>query len=93
MRGSVIIERRHRGQYSITVADKIGGGYTRYFTGDAHQVAAEAAVEIIRYAQSNPDGADLIAPSDVCAIVPAHLAFNAEAFGLKAQRGIAQPGR
>lgn len=76
MRGSVIIERRHRGHYCITVADKIGGGYTRYFTGDAHQVAAEAAVEIIRYAQSNPDGADLIAPSDVCAIVPTHLAFN-----------------
>ena len=45
------------------------------FTGDVHQVAAEAAVEIIRYAHTNPDGADLIAPSDVRAIVAHSYSF------------------
>lgn len=73
MRGSVIIERRRAGHYYITVADKIGGGYTRHFTGDAHKVASEAAKEILRYAQSNPCGAELIAPPEVCAIVPIYL--------------------
>ncbi|MCC6719149.1 MAG: hypothetical protein IT555_14800 [Acetobacteraceae bacterium] len=39
----------------------------------AYDAAATAARYMIEYAQSNPDGGDLMAPADVLELVPEHL--------------------
>ncbi len=73
MRASVIIEKRGTG-YFATVSGKFGGGYMGAAAGDtAEEAAAFAAREMVRYAQSNSDGGDLIAPSEVAHLVPPHL--------------------
>ena len=38
-----------------------------------YEAAAKAAQYMIEYAQSNPDGGDLMAPSEVFELVPEHL--------------------
>ena len=73
MRASIIISRRG-GEYIATVSGKFGGGYSGAHAGRTPEDAATfAAREMIRYAQSNSEGGDLIAPEDVLARVPQHL--------------------
>lgn len=79
MRSTVIIERRHAkdgvvAHYVISASGKFGGGYSgRHLDADLDRVAAVAAGEMIRYAQTNDEGGDLVAPADVLALVPEHL--------------------
>ena len=73
MRASVIIEKRGNG-YIATVSGKFGGRYSGASAGNTPEKAAIfASREMIRYAQSNKEGGDLIAPADVIALVPNHL--------------------
>lgn len=73
MRTTVIIEKRGRG-YVATVSGKHGGGYQMARAGlDPQSASAFAAREMIRYAVSNDEGGDLIAPEEVICMVPEHL--------------------
>lgn len=73
MRSTVIIEKRGTG-YTCTVSGKQGGGYQGTRAGlDPQAAAAFAAREMIRYAQSNDEGGDLMAPDEVKSLVPEHL--------------------
>jgi hypothetical protein len=73
MRSTVIIEKKQN-KYYATVCDKFGGGYINARAGlTAEDAAAFAAREIIRYAASNDEGGDLLAPVEVLNIVPRHL--------------------
>lgn len=73
MRSTVIITKRGVG-YVSTVSGKFGGGHQGARAGlDAHTAAATAARYMIEYAQSNPDGGDLMAPPEVLDLVPEHL--------------------
>jgi hypothetical protein len=73
MRSTVIIEKRGSG-YICTVSGKFGGGYQMARAGlDPQAAAAFAAREMIRYAQSNSEGGDLLAPPEVLDLVPLHL--------------------
>lgn len=74
MRTTIIIERRHENHHHITVAGQFGGGYQRHLTDyDNERLAALASSEMLKYAQSNPGGGDLVAPDGVIALVPRHL--------------------
>jgi hypothetical protein len=73
MRTTVIIEKRGAG-YVCTVSGKHGGGYQMARAGlDSQSAAALAAREMIRYAVSNDEGGDLMAPAEVLTLVPEHL--------------------
>lgn len=73
MRSTVIISKRGEG-YIATASGKFGGGYQGARAGlTPHEAAAFAAREMIRYAQSNSEGGDLMAPPEVLEIVPLHL--------------------
>jgi len=73
MRSTIIIEKRGRG-YVCTVNGREGGGYRLARAGlDEAAAGAFAAREMIRYALGNPEGGDLVAPSEVLAFVPPHL--------------------
>ena len=73
MRSSVIITQSDNG-YISTVSGRFGGGHQSARAGlDAHAAAATAARHMINYAQSNPEGGDLIAPREVLELVPEHL--------------------
>lgn len=73
MRSSVIIRRRGEG-YIATVSGKFGGGFQGARCGLTPSDAATKAAEwMISYAQSNPEGGDLMAPPEVLDIVPLHL--------------------
>lgn len=73
MRSTIIIEKRGAG-YIATASGKFGGGYNGARAGlTPHDAAAFAAREMIRYAQSNCEGGDLMAPPEVLELVPAHL--------------------
>lgn len=73
MRTTVIIAKRGEG-YISTVAGKFGGGHQGSRCGlTPYDAAAAAARYMIMYAQSNPDGGDLMAPPEVLEIVPDHL--------------------
>lgn len=73
MRTTVIITKRGEG-YISTVSGKFGGGHQGARAGlDAHTAAATAARYMIEYAQSNPEGGDLMAPPEVLELVPGHL--------------------
>ena len=73
MRSTIIIEKRGN-HYIATASGRFGGGYSGVTAGDtAEQVAAFAAREMVRYAQSNPEGGDLLAPDEVTNLVPDHL--------------------
>jgi hypothetical protein len=73
MKTSIIIEKRHPNHYVMTAAGKFGGGYTRHLDGDFQTVAAIAAREMIRYAQGNAEGGDMLAPQEILDLVPEHL--------------------
>lgn len=73
MRATVIIARRGEG-YISTVAGRFGGGYQGARAGlTAYDAAAQAARLMLEYAQTNPDGGDLMAPPEVLELVPEHL--------------------
>ena len=73
MRTTIIISKRGAG-YIATTSGKFGGGYQGARAGlTPHEAAAFAAREMIRYAQSNPEGGDLMAPPEVLDLVPEHL--------------------
>lgn len=75
MRTTVIISKRGAG-YISTVSGKFGGGHIGARCGlTAYEAAAKAAQYMIEYAQSNPDGGDLMAPPEVLELVPAHLHY------------------
>ena len=73
MRTSVIITKRGEG-YISTVSGKFGGGHSGARCGlTPYDAAARAAQLMIEYAQSNPEGGDLMAPPEVLDLVPEHL--------------------
>jgi hypothetical protein len=73
MRTTVIITKRGPG-YISTVSGQYGGGHSGARCGlTDYEAAATAAQYMIEYAQSNPDGGDLMAPQEVLDLVPEHL--------------------
>lgn len=73
MRTTVIIKQRGQG-YVSSVQGKFGGGHSGARCGlTPYEAAASAADLMIRYAQSNPEGGDLMAPPEVMELVPLHL--------------------
>lgn len=73
MRSAVIITQRGEG-YISTVHGKFGGGHSWARCGlTPYDAAAKAAQYMIEYAQSNPEGGDLMAPPEVLDLVPMHL--------------------
>lgn len=73
MRTTVIIEKRGEG-YISTVSGRFGGGHSGARAGlTAEDAARRAAKLMLEYAQGNPDGGDLMAPSEVLERVPEHL--------------------
>lgn len=73
MRSTIIISKRGPG-YISTVSGRFGGGHQGARCGlTAQDAAAAAARYMIEYAQSNPEGGDLMAPPEVMDFVPAHL--------------------
>ena len=73
MRSTVIIRKRGQG-YVSDVSGKFGGGHTGARCGLTPYDAASAAARLmIEYAQSNPDGGDLMAPPEVMELVPEHI--------------------
>lgn len=73
MRSTVIIRKRGDG-YVSDVAGRFGGGHKGARAGlSVDEAAITAARLMVQYAQSNPDGGDLVAPDDIIARVPQHL--------------------
>jgi len=73
MRSTVIIRKRGD-NYISDVSGKFGGGHQGARAGlTAEDAAIEASRLMVQYAQSNPEGGDLVAPSEVLALVPKHL--------------------
>lgn len=73
MRTTVIITKRGEG-YISTVSGKHGGGHTGARCGlTPYDAAARAAEYMLEYAQSNPEGGDLMAPPEILELVPEHL--------------------
>jgi len=73
MRSTVIITKRGAG-YISTVIGKFGGGHQGARCGlTPYDAAARAAELMIEYAQSNPEGGDLMAPPEVLELVPEQL--------------------
>ena len=72
MRSTVIITKRGEG-YVSNVSGRFGGGHARRCGLTPYEAAAKAAQYMIEYAQSNPEGGDLMAPSEVLDLVPEHL--------------------
>ena len=73
MRTTIIIRARGEG-YISTVSGRFGGGHEGARVGlTPFDAAAKAASFMIAYAQSNPEGGDLMAPPEVLELVPAHL--------------------
>lgn len=73
MRTTIIITKRGEG-YISQVSGRFGGGHTGARAGlTAFDAAARAAKLMIEYAQSNPEGGDLMAPPEVLDLVPEHL--------------------
>ncbi len=73
MRSTIIISKRGAG-YISTVSGQFGGGHQGCKAGlTPSDAAATAARYMIWYAQSNPEGGDLMAPPEVMELVPAHL--------------------
>lgn len=73
MRSTVIISKRGEG-YIATVSCRFGGGFKGARCGLTPLEAATKAAEwMIQYSQSNPEGGDLMAPSEVLELVPEHL--------------------
>ena len=62
MRATVIIDKRAN-HYVATVSGKFGGGFMGAHVGTTpEQAAGFAARQMVRYACSNSEGGDLVAP-------------------------------
>ena len=72
MRSTVIITQRGAG-YVSTVSGRLIGHQGARAGLTPYEAAARAAQLMIEYAQSNPAGGDLMAPTEVLELVPAHL--------------------
>ena len=73
MRSTVIITRRGAGFVS-TVSGQHGGGHQGARCGlTPQEAAAHAAGLMLRYGAWNAEGASLMAPDEVMALVPEHL--------------------
>ena len=73
MRSTIIISKRGAG-YISSVSGKFGDGHTGARCGlIPYDAAAKAAQYMIEYAQSNPEGGNLMAPPEVMELVPVHL--------------------
>ena len=73
MRSTVIISKRGEG-YIGTVSGRFGGGFQGARCGlTPFEAATKAAEWMIQHSQTNPDGGDLMAPSEVLELVPEHL--------------------
>lgn len=73
MRTTVIIRQRGDG-YVSEVCGRFGGGHSGARCGiTPYEAATAAATLMLKYAQSNPEGGDLMAPPEVIEHVPAHL--------------------
>lgn len=73
MRATVIITRRGQG-YISTASGQHGGGHQGAKCGlTPHEAAAHAAALMLRYGANNPEGASLMAPDEVMALIPEHL--------------------
>jgi hypothetical protein len=73
MRSTVIITKRGPG-YISDVSGQFGGGHRGARCGlNPYDAASRAAQLMIEYGQGNPEGADLMAPSEVMELVPEHL--------------------
>lgn len=73
MRSTIIIRKRGEG-YVSDVSGQFGGGHTGARAGlTVEEAAITASRLMLQYAQSNPEGGDLVAPDDVVARVPQHL--------------------
>lgn len=73
MRSTVIISKRGEG-YIATVSGKFGGGFSGVRCGlTPFKAATKAAEWMIKYCQSNEEGGDLMAPTEVMELVPEHL--------------------
>ena len=73
MRTIVIIEKHGHG-YIGTITDNSGSERIGVRCGlEPYDAAAKAAKFMIKYAASNPDGGDLMAPPEVLELVPEHL--------------------
>ena len=74
MRSTIIINKRGEG-YIADVGSQSGAraraGVRAGLT--PHEAAATAAKLMLEYAQSNPEGGDLMAPPEVLELVPEHL--------------------
>ena len=73
MRSTVIITKRGAG-YIAQASGAFGGGFRGVRCGlTPEQAAARAAGWMCDYAQTNKEGGDLMAPTEVLALVPEHL--------------------
>lgn len=74
MRTTVIITKRGAG-YISTVSGRFGdGGHRGARCGlTPYDAAASAGFLMIEYGSKNPEGATLMAPTEVLELVPAHL--------------------
>ena len=73
MRSTVIIRKRGQG-YVSDVSGKFGGGHNGARCGlTPYDAASTAARLMIKYAQTNPEGGDLMAPPEVMELVPEHI--------------------
>lgn len=73
MRSTIIMIKRGEGYFS-SISGKFGGGHQGARAGlTPYEAAAKAAQYMIEYAQSNPEGGDLMAPPEVMELVPEHL--------------------
>ena len=73
MRSTVIISRRGAG-YISTVSGRFGGGHQGARCGlTPQEAAAHAAGLMLRYGATNQEGASLMAPDEIMALIPEHL--------------------
>lgn len=73
MRATVVISKRGEG-YISAATGKFGGGHSGARAGlTPYDAAAHAAGLMQRYAVSNPEGGDLMAPPEVLDLVPEQL--------------------
>lgn len=72
-RSTVIITKRGKGYVAAVSNRFICGRYGARAGLTAYEAAATAARYMIKYAQCNPYGGDLMAPPEVLELVPPHL--------------------
>lgn len=73
MKTTVIVKEAQNG-YQVTVSTGQGVGETVYTEGEKPFDAAAAAAEAMaKWGVANDDGAELMAPEEVMALVPEHL--------------------